>query len=57
MALDSGQPIGDLCELAGLPRTDSAVFDAMYDLLYQQSDDAAQAARIADLKRRMGGAA
>lgn len=60
MALDSLQPVGDLCELLGVSRFNPGVFDAMVDLLDQGDggdggDGGARSARLADLGRRLTG--
>jgi len=54
VALDSLQPVGDLCDLLGVSRFSPGVFDAMTDILYSGSDGSgARDARLADLGRRL----
>lgn len=58
MALDSLQPVGDLCDLLGVSRFNPGVFDAMVDLLYDgeaAGDESARDARLANLARRLTG--
>lgn len=52
------QPVGDLCDLLGVPRFAPGVFDAMVDILYSEDAggrDAARDARLANLAQRMRG--
>lgn len=55
MALDSLQPVGDLCDLLGVPRYRPGVFDAMVDLLYNDGEtgESAREARLASLGHRL----
>lgn len=54
MALDSLQPVGDLCDLLGVSRFSPGVFDAMVDILYgDEGGGGAREARLADVGRRM----
>ena len=55
MALDSRQPVGDLCDLLGVPRYRPGVFHAMCELLYGGEGDgeSARDARLADLAGRL----
>jgi hypothetical protein len=56
VALDSLQPVGDLCDLLGVSRYSPGVFDAMVDILYAGSEgDAAggRDARLANLTQRL----
>ena len=56
MAIDSMQPIGDLCDLLGVSRFRPGVFDAMVEVLYAESGpsgEAARDARLAALGRRL----
>ena len=54
MALDSLQPVGDLCDLLGISRCQPGVFDAMVDILYSgEAADGAREARLAGLASRM----
>lgn len=58
MALISGQPVGDLCDLLGVPRFRPGVFDAMVDLLGTEGVDmeaTTRRGRLADLGRRLAG--
>jgi hypothetical protein len=59
VAIDSGQPVGDLCDLLGVSRYRPGVFDAMVDLLFDGENDTAvtRDARLADLGRRLTGRA
>jgi hypothetical protein len=52
------QPVGDLCDLLGVPRFAPGVFDAMVDILYSDAaggGESARSARLADLAQRMSG--
>jgi len=42
VALDSLQPVGDLCDLLGVSRFAPGVFDAMAELLYGGGGEAAR---------------
>ena len=54
MALDSLQPVGDLCDLLGVSRFQPGVFDAMADILYGEDEaGGARESRLADLEARM----
>ena len=56
MALDSLQPVGDLCDLLGVSRYSPGVFDAMVDLLYEADKGGGgggRDARLANLGDRM----
>jgi hypothetical protein len=54
VALDSLQPVGDLCDLLGVSRFSPGVFDAMFDILYSgDSDESARESRLADLGQRL----
>lgn len=55
MALDSLQPVGDLCDLLGVSRFSPGVFDAMVEILYgdEGGGGGAREARLADVGRRM----
>ena len=56
MALDSLQPVGDLCDLLGVSRYNPGVFDAMVDLLYEADGGGGgggREARLANLGDRM----
>jgi len=57
VALDSRQPVGDLCDLLGISRCRPGVFDAMVEILYGDAPraEAAREARLADLGRRLTG--
>jgi len=56
VALESGQPIGDLCDLLGISRERPGVFDAMVDLLDNKgADESARDARLENLRARMVG--
>jgi hypothetical protein len=56
VALDSLQPVGDLCDLLGVSRCRPGVFQAMVELLYGEPDGEAQrSARLGDLGRRLTG--
>jgi hypothetical protein len=54
VALDSGQPVGDLCDLLGISRCNPGVFDAMLEIIYgEEAGEDARAARLAALARRL----
>lgn len=55
MALDSMQPVGDLCDLLGVSRRSPGVFDAMVEILYGGSSQAETRCdqRLAVLARRV----
>jgi hypothetical protein len=52
VALDSLQPIGDLCDLLGVSRRRPGVFHAMVDLLYEGEGGSADAERDARIHAR-----
>ena len=55
MALDSLQPVGDLCDLLGVPRYRPGVFAAMVDLLYNDGEggESGREARLAARGHRL----
>lgn len=53
MALESGQPIGHLCDLLGIPRFQPSVFDVMVELMGEGSGDDVDS-KVDALSERMG---
>lgn len=54
VALESGQPIGHLCDLLGISRFRPGVFDEMVDLLGEGNGEEAQRdSRLAALQARL----
>lgn len=52
------QPVGDLCDLLGVPRFNPGVFDAMVDILDSEGGASAESARdmrLANLGLRLTG--